>query len=444
MNSIWFDRTKRYQLGVGHVQSGKTNVMLEYCKWSIHTHNKSVLFILQNSKPDLEQLIERIKLFNKTLPEEFNLDYAEVTKINIFKGTRVYISLGNFSQLKKFKNLNPHGFHICIDEADLCIKSNNNYAKIEKQLSVLKESANHILGMTATCLAVLYHEAQLATVKMIEPPPNYYGWERIQKLPFKGVGDTYFRSCYEDFLTSKKGLLLHVDKTKKQEQREMSLLLSREYPQILFCVYNGDGIFIRPHAKRKKVLRELKIYDNKPDKPWFITCHSIHDVIQAIKDSKIKHACIIAKNLANRGISFVSTDFTYHLTHQIFNPTQTIHDETLVQTLRILGVYKDSCTLKLYTDQTVIDRVNKVYNVIKAYTDRLSGKTKTSVAKEIDQIYSTDANPNKFSRPKCRIGLMWKRNANQGIAFREKILLEPEPESEEDPEPEQLPTSNND
>jgi len=436
MNTTWFDNTKRYQLGVGHVQSGKTNVMLEYCKWSIHTHNKSVLFILQNSKPDLEQLIERIKLFNKIQPNGFDIETVEVTKTIKFEGTRVYISLGNFSQLKKFKNLNPHRFHICIDEADLCIKSNNNYAKMEKQLSVLKESANHIMGMTATCLAVLYHEAQLATVKVIEPPTNYYGWDRIQKIPFQRENDPFI-SCYRDFLKCRRGLMLHVDKTKKLDQRELSLTLSQEHPQIFFCVYNGDGIFIRPHPKRKKVLRKLKICDNQPDRPRLVICHSIHDIIQAIKDAKINHACIIAKNLANRGISFVSTDFTYHLTHQIFVPTKTIHDETLVQTLRIFGIYKDSCTLKLYTDQSVINRVNKVYSVIKTYTDRLSGQSITPLTNQLDQIYSPDANPNKFSRPKCRIGLKWKKNDNQGIAFQEKILMEPEPEPEpeEDPEP---------
>jgi len=422
MTQTWFDASKRYQLGVGHVQSGKTNIMLDYCKWSIQKQKKSVLFILKNSKPDLEQLTERIRIYNKQTGDP-PLNSINVRKARVFGLPRIYMALGNSSQLKKFRELNPTTFHICIDEADLCVKSNNNFAKMEKEMAILKKASSHILGMTATCLALLYHETNLETVKLIKPPDNYYGRERIEKVEL-GMS---LNTQYDNFLKSDQGLLLHVEETKKINQLEMSLDYSRLYPQIMFCVYNGDGVHIRQHVQRKELLQRLHIRDNNPNSIIRIKNHTIRDVIQAIKETKVKHASIISKNLANRGISFVSTDFSYHLTHQILVPTKTIHDESLVQSLRILGVYNKPCQLKLYTSRSAIERIDSLYRATIKYTNGIAN------SKKVKQIFTRGVNPKKFSRPGCTKGLNWKKDDYGRIAFDDKTLIGDMTEVEDEP-----------
>ena len=59
-----------------------------------------------------------------------------------------------------------------------------------------------------------------------------------------------------------------------------------------------------------------------------------------------KHIIFIANRLANRGVSFVSSDYKRHLTHQVtkFNKNKSKN----LQSLRILGVYNDSPSLNLY------------------------------------------------------------------------------------------------
>jgi hypothetical protein len=70
--------------------------------------------------------------------------------------------------------------------------------------------------------------------------------------------------------------------------------------------------------------------------------------ISLIIDDLQKHRSIIfiAHRVANRGISFVSSDYSRHLTHQISRvPKSTTQ---FIQGLRLLGIYYDRPTLKLY------------------------------------------------------------------------------------------------
>ena len=127
------DITKKYQLMTAGVQAGKTNEMLTYCVWSLQEQCADVLFVLQNSKADREQLTKRISqhadrtLLPYIIPEGCNGKYKSSPVVpGVSKKYRIVLCLGNAKSLENAYNImkrRGNNFHLCIDEADLTIKS---------------------------------------------------------------------------------------------------------------------------------------------------------------------------------------------------------------------------------------------------------------------------------------------------------------------------------
>jgi hypothetical protein len=87
--------------------------------------------------------------------------------------------------------------------------------------------------------------------------------------------------------------------------------------------------------------------------------------ISNIIDSLIKHQKIIliANRLSNRGLSYVSSDYTRHLTHQITRVRRNV--TSFIQSLRILGIYNDKPKLVLIipeNDKKIFEKYKKIVN----------------------------------------------------------------------------------
>jgi hypothetical protein len=74
------------------------------------------------------------------------------------------------------------------------------------------------------------------------------------------------------------------------------------------------------------------------------------------------HLIFVANRLASRTVSYVSSDFSRHLTTQITKIKSSVTN--FVQGLRICGIYKDSPSLKIILPTGQEDKFEKTYQKV--------------------------------------------------------------------------------
>ena len=179
----YFD--SKYLTLVGHVQSGKTNEEINYCYSSIN-NGYPVIFLVRNITADQLQLSMRISEYNQTIETPLKvkiLSHGSLEQIaESMKLKYIVILLCNRIQLKKMKEvlkIYKGEYNICIDEVDFSIKSKNNESESDIILSQIKNSANHILGATATPIAVFTTQREMTKVIKLKPNKRYHGVESL-------------------------------------------------------------------------------------------------------------------------------------------------------------------------------------------------------------------------------------------------------------------------
>ena len=388
MSDNYFD--SRYLTLVGYVQSGKTIEEINYCYRSIHEYQVPVIFIVRNITADQLQLRSR---FNKSGLEIKLLNTLTQDKaIEFMESLGVIILLCNEWQLQKIRriiNLFTGKYNLCIDEVDFSIKSKDLISPIDTLLKDIKKKANHILGATATPFALFSSEKSLSKVRRIKPNENYRG---IETLNVNYVDSCIIRSeddfplcdmgamdtIYESFNLKDHGVILHTVVKERENHYKIQRYLSHVYPNMTVVVYNGDGIKIickhrnnKPFADSKELngYRQLiNRYNLLDDNIHYFQNYSISEVLQLLVDDpeyNHTHISIISGHLASRGISFVSTDYSLHLTDQYYYASKSAHGENLLQSLRILGCYQDTAPLTLWVSKKTwksIELQNKIIN----------------------------------------------------------------------------------
>ncbi|NDE05601.1 MAG: hypothetical protein EB003_13335, partial [Flavobacteriia bacterium] len=123
--------------------------------------------------------------------------------------------------------------------------------------------------------------------------------------------------------------------------------LGKSHPKLATIVYNGDGISFRQ------------------GRTSFKERTTISSCLQKLKDNggvaKYPHIMIFAGDLAGRCISFVSEDYTWHLSDQRLLISSSCDEPELIQKIRLCGVYNDEVPLKLYTTKKTIAELRKAY-----------------------------------------------------------------------------------
>jgi len=381
----------RYLTLIGHVQSGKTIEEINYCHASVTQYNVPVFFIVRNITADSLQLRDRFSNFEHTMEIELLKSLSVEKAVAFLEKNGIVILLCNEHQLRKAKNVilqfnKP--YHLCIDEVDFSIKTKSGASSIDSHLTFLKKNAQHILGATATPFAVFSSEKQLSKVRRITPQRKYHG---IESLHVRYVDSCIIRSeedfpmcdmpametIYDDFLEKSSGMILHTVVKERENHYRIQQYLSVTYPEMTVLVYNGDGISVickrrpqTPFTDRKNLnkYRQLINKYSYKDGTHTFTNYSISEVLQLLVDDPVhihSHICIVAGYLASRGISFVSTDYSRHLTDQYFYASKTAHGENLMQSLRILGCYNDDTPLTLWCSEKTWKNIvchNKIIN----------------------------------------------------------------------------------
>ncbi len=381
----------RYLTLIGHVQSGKTIEEINYCYSSVTKFKVPVFFIVRNITADQLQLRDRFSTFEHSMEIQLLKSLTVEKAVAFLEKCGIIILLCNESQLAKTRKIITEynkPYHVCIDEVDFSIKTKLNVSTLDIHLSFIKSKAQHILGATATPFALFSSERQLSKVSRIKPQRKYHG---IETLNVRYVDSCIIRSeedfpmcdmpamdiIYEEFMEKESGMILHTVVKERQNHNKIQQYLSVTYPEMTVLVYNGNGITVickrrndRPMCDRKnlnKYRQLINIYLYKNGVHYF-TNYSISEVIQIlIEDPEYNHThiCIVAGYLASRGISFVSTDYSRHLTDQYFYAAKGSHGENLLQSLRILGCYNDDIPLTLWCSEKTWKSIvshNKIIN----------------------------------------------------------------------------------
>jgi hypothetical protein len=242
------------------------------------------------------------------------------------------------------------------------------------------------------------------------------------------------QEIYSSLLLKDHSILLHTVSKFKEYHIDLAEYIFDLFPQFTVLTYNGDGIRIltcRLINVKKVTSNNYGQLINKyhySEGVHHFKNYSISEVLQIIKDHS--HISIISGNLASRGISFVSSDYSIHLTDQYFVPGKKTHGESYLQSLRILGCYNDSKDLTLWcTERTwelIFQHNNFVYNLVKNINSEKDWLTKLQKIK----ILKPDTS---LTRPKLTKGTKFNRVPHSNhFNFCIEYQEEPEEEIEED------------
>jgi hypothetical protein len=392
--------SSRYLTIVGHVQSGKTYEEINYCFASVK-RGFPVFFITRNITADQLQLNARFIEFNKTLKKPldvFLLSHNDIASIaKRMESPCVIILLCNQFQLKKVKEvlyIYKGEYNVCIDEVDFAIKTKYGTSELDTILNQLKEGANHILVATATPIAVFTTQKEMGKIIKIKPTNNYHGVNslNIEMIESSITSDPStdnesINKIYSSLLDKYSAVLLHTVTKKKKNHESLMEYISELFPTFTYIIYNGDGIQVMCKGRndtpftRPKSINQYGQFINKyyfdNDIHHFYN-YSIAEVLQILVDDYYQHThiSIFAGQLASRGVSFVSTDYSLHLTDQYFHAGKLTHGENYLQSLRILGCYKDNPILTLWCSEHSWKLILDHNKIINSLVEGVEGTTK--------------------------------------------------------------------
>lgn len=413
-----YNPTKKEDILVsGSIQSGKTNEMLFYCWWSIFICRRKVVFVCRNIRADKSQLMKRIDDFNTRFIQ--NKRFYIKTTIPESKKIGIIPILSNHHQVKSiYEKIKEQDYNLCIDEADLCVKSRNGKDgfRLEEFFRHLERRSQHQVSCTATEFAIISVKKTLTKVLQMERPSNYYGMDRINRVyvprqPLKdrtnSATDANIKLIYDRLFQERdRFFILHSSSKIKIVHRLIFNRLKSEYPKLTIITYNGDFTYIHVGVEEEfdnlfgTVSKQCrKVY---PENRIIRLTRKIQlgEILSELKDHK--YISIISGHLASRGLSFVSNDYKLHLTDQYYYPSDSAHGETLLQGLRLFGCYNDNPTLTLWITHQNWKLIREQYKILKKYINGV--KNKDNVIENLSKVKTIF--PRKhFSRPSINRGV---------------------------------------
>jgi len=301
--SITFHQ-KNVSLVYGQVQSGKTSMIFNLIQQS----TLPCVLIIQNSLLVLQQYKQRM--------DTQCISYSTVYQQN--PSAKVTILMNNSHQYSKY--IPPLHFSLIMDESDLT-----------RHNPLLPLSTNQF-HVTATPFR---YKPIFDRIIRITPPEDYYGIEKVNYLnkPYDECGTTDYLPIVDDFTANDGGILLISEFNFVSEMHSQAGILSLKFDLPILVL-----------STQKKIYRR--------GKSNMVSENNISKIIDSISN---KHIIVIANRMANRGLSFTSTDFRTHITHQVFGKWHSI--TSFLQKSRIFGVYKDQPNLKAYVPPDFIKKI---------------------------------------------------------------------------------------
>ena len=285
------DSMEKNVLIYGDVQCGKTAEIIKYI--NENSMEKKVL-VIQNSLLVLKQYEQRFK--------SQNIDYQIIDKNTKEITKNLVLILNNKYRYSYFKKIEPRKYILILDESDQTILS----CPLKKSINLRK-----IVHVTAT-------------------PFNKVVYDNCIQVPrhqdYYGVGDLNVNLNTEDN---------EIDYVNKFKRSETGIMLINKYSyvtQMVSCANTLANRFVDTPIVLLTSEKTLYLHNTKK----ILKFKSISKIIDSLKEHK--HIIFIANRLSHRGLSYVSSDYTRHLTWQITKIRQ--NKTSFLQSLRILGIYK--------------------------------------------------------------------------------------------------------
>lgn len=387
----------------GAVQSGKTRILCALALYMTEVLGQSVIVMVRNITEDSCQFRDAwtcfIGEFRRFCSSRgFMLGVDDIPPFCLVKylenRTRsdrptVTAVLANVSQIKKINRVVWEHITLLVDEVDMLLYGDGK--KTEAELDSLLEKVHHIMGVTATTWEPLHAvEKKYFSTKnayIMTPLESYHGivdqdYITIQDLPTKPPKNVNNTLSFDadllrflvdhrnhDPITVKKSgdhtenhPFLALINTERLVRRQEGLMEDiKRHPQLqdkyTILTYNGNHITMHaPHLLPSSDLR-LSFCNNKKPKKEGNTLYyrntSLRHVLQWIKDQpywilRFPRIVIIAQNLVGRGLTIVSHDYQWHLSHFFWRPSSTSRVESREQDQRGCGNFSDDMRCRVY------------------------------------------------------------------------------------------------
>lgn len=296
----------------GQVQSGKTATIIQHVKNHVQQGELCVI-VLQNSLLMLNQYKNRL--------------YQEgITRIGILcrdcptlaPDVQVILLINNKYRYQRFVNTRITNYVLFLDEYDVTQKKALRY--LEPMMTTYYISATPCMDENKV---VQTNNQPFDHIIYITPPPNYHG---LPSLHCQLMNER--DQVRDDFLsTDGHGMLLVNDFINSFDLFECAKIWNKKHPQIPIVVVTMKRI-IFIHKFRIKIGPRISL--------------------STLLDKVAMHPKIIvfALRLVSRGLSYVTSNYSRHITHQIIKNK---HYVNYIQSMRILGIYDDVAPLYIYT-----------------------------------------------------------------------------------------------
>lgn len=343
------------KLVVGDVQSGKTRFIIDVAVRNIQ-NGISTVVVVRNSKADYIQLCSRIAEQHASV-RVVRADYPMTIKraLNI---PTIIIALGNHSQISRLVNTQERSvYDLIVDEADVYFDS---VSQRSCHLQLLTPRLKYLV--TATPLPILKTIDGLTgrSVIMLDSSENYKGWNDMQISDLSNITELDTLAPFEDDGFKHPIVLLERQHRKTYQFEIHNRLMGTDWVSI---VYNADGIVLSHTSIRQRpVIGGVK--GKRTLNGYLFPNLQIHQALQYLRDldpevQRFKRISIVAGVYANRGISFCSTDYKWHLTHQCVPSSNVTSFENAIQMIRMCGVYTDNIPLKVYMPSKTSNYISK-------------------------------------------------------------------------------------
>ena len=320
-NTDKFIKTKI--LVYGQIQSGKTAYIIEIIK---NPKYKGIpkMIIIQNSLLVLEQ-------YKKRLREQL-VEFQVIDNMTVSIKKDVFIVMKNRNRLAHYNAISnkPTQYIIIMDESDMY----RGFSSELKGTHVLAKQAFDEYYVTATPLLKKY-ECYFDKIVILKTNENYYGLDRLN------ITYTSADEAVDNFMKTS-GMMLVNAFSKIPTMKYYSQKWSDQYPDTPIILLSCEKLVFLNKERHKTKSSLSRIIDVLSSHPRIL---------------------FVANRLSMRGLSYTSSDYSRHLTHQYSDLRSNVTNG--LQRLRILGNYSDSPVLHLALPETNIPMVKKVIKCVR-------------------------------------------------------------------------------
>ena len=305
----------------GQVQSGKTAEIIRVVMDPLYLGIRK-LVVIQNSILVLNQY--RMRLLDA------GIQFQVINKRTRDFHSPVLLLMNNKNLLNRYLSVaggRSEEYIILMDEADM-------YFRHPLALGAIRE-----YYITATPFHKKYDRYFHDVVKL-KPAENYYGFDKVD-IEFCDNETTAVRRFLSD---GSGGMMLVNCYTRIQYMKSQAEYWTSMFPTIPIVVLCSrsylylDGVI---------TMRKEKV---------------ITDIIDSLRD--YPHIIFIANRLSMRGLSYVSSDYSRHLTCQYSDFRDTISVTNCLQKIRLFGKYDDMPVLKLILPCDNREKIEKIMDVV--------------------------------------------------------------------------------